>query len=69
MEHTPINVTGFQKLYSKSESGANLYCSMMFIDLLVDDGYFLTGSKFLEYISTIRIIHNYTRNKQTNASE
>jgi hypothetical protein len=35
-----------------------MYCSRMFIDLLIDDGYFLTGSKYLEYISSIRIIHN-----------
>jgi hypothetical protein len=31
-----------------------MYRSMMFIDLLVDDGYFLMGSKYLEYISSIK---------------
>jgi hypothetical protein len=32
-------VIGLQKPYTKLESGANLYGSMMLIDLLVDDGY------------------------------
>jgi hypothetical protein len=31
---------------------------MIFIDLLVDDGYFLMGSKYLENISSIRIMNN-----------
>jgi hypothetical protein len=41
-----------------------LYCSMMFIDLLVDGGYFIMGYKYLEYISSIRIMHNDIYNRQ-----
>ncbi len=55
-------VIGLQKPYSKSDSVQILYCSMIFIYLLVDDGYFLAGSKYMEYISNIRITHNDTDN-------
>jgi hypothetical protein len=37
----------------------------IFIDLLVDDGYFFTGSKYLVYISSIRIMNNCGRAVRT----
>ncbi len=37
---------------------------MMFNDLLVDDGYFLSGLKYLEYISSIRKMHKAMNNRQ-----
>ncbi len=38
-------VIGLRKPYAKSESGATLRCSMMFIDLLVDYGYSIRKKK------------------------
>jgi hypothetical protein len=49
-----------------NQSQAQILCCRMFTDLLDDVvmGYWWTGSKYLEYISSIRIMHNETDHQQ-----
>ncbi len=59
-----IVMIGLWKPMLNQNQAQILYCSMMFIVLQVDDGYFLTGSKDLEYIFSIKIMHNDMYNWQ-----
>jgi hypothetical protein len=59
-ELVTIVAIGLQKHYAKSESGTNL---VMYDVFLLATKMLFMGSKYLEYISSVTVMHNDNNNR------